>query len=145
MKISNLTILSTMAAFSAVLLILALSAPLGFADGYHFLSFFCHQIEDRSFQTAGHAWGLCARCIGIYGGVFLLYLVLITNDRHQLYQQVFYLSLASLAILLVEKAFYIAAGMDTGNITRTLIGMGLGMSFAGSLYWLLQKDAHAAQ
>src|SRR4051794_17031098 len=33
-------------------------------------SFICHQLPDRSFHLAGVQLPVCARCIGIYAGLF---------------------------------------------------------------------------
>lgn len=139
--LSNQAIFGAVAAFSAALLLLAMSAPLGFHQGYEVLGFFCHQLPERSFHSADHAWGLCARSTGIYLGILLLYLALITDDKLRLYRPLFYLSLVSLGVIVVEKIIYIAIGLDTENMARMAIGIGFGMSASGSFYWLLQKHA----
>jgi len=38
---------------------------------YVSFSFFCHQIQERSFSLCGHALAVCHRCSGIYLGFFL--------------------------------------------------------------------------
>lgn len=38
---------------------------------YLFFSPVCHQIPERSFSLAGHAFAVCHRCFGIYLGLFL--------------------------------------------------------------------------
>ena len=58
-----------------VLLIVA--APIAKANGfvlissplYHFFSFICHQISDRSFHIEGEQFGVCSRCFGVYFGM----------------------------------------------------------------------------
>lgn len=45
---------------------IALSSPL-----YHFFSFICHQISERSFHVEGEQFGVCARCFGVYSGLLL--------------------------------------------------------------------------
>lgn len=42
----------------------AVSSPL-----YHFFSFICHQISDRSFHIEGEQFGVCSRCFGVYFGL----------------------------------------------------------------------------
>ena len=37
---------------------------------YKFFSFICHQIPDRSIQIHEHAFAVCARCFGVYFGLF---------------------------------------------------------------------------
>jgi uncharacterized membrane protein len=61
-------------AFGLVGLILA--APISQAGGhtglasaiYSTFSFVCHQIPERSFHLAGHKFGVCSRCTGLYSG-----------------------------------------------------------------------------
>jgi uncharacterized membrane protein len=44
----------------------------GFADSlYRFFSFICHQNPDRSFHLSGEPVAVCARCFGVYSGLFL--------------------------------------------------------------------------
>ena len=35
---------------------------------YKTFGFVCHQIPDRSFHLAGHAFAVCSRCTGLYSG-----------------------------------------------------------------------------
>lgn len=68
----------------AVLLIAAIiAAPLAQAHGhpafasaiYKTFSFVCHQIPERSFHLAGHKFGVCSRCTGLYAGFAIAVLV----------------------------------------------------------------------
>ena len=55
------------------------AAPLAKANGftdisaplYHFFSFICHQISERSFHVEGEQFGVCSRCFGVYFGLLL--------------------------------------------------------------------------
>jgi uncharacterized membrane protein len=55
---------------------LIIAAPLAQANGhaafaaaiYKTFSFVCHQIPERSFHLAGHPFGVCSRCTGLYTG-----------------------------------------------------------------------------
>lgn len=55
---------------------LIVGAPLAQASGhpalaatiYKAFSFVCHQIPERSFHLAGHQFGVCSRCTGLYAG-----------------------------------------------------------------------------
>jgi uncharacterized membrane protein len=55
---------------------LIVAAPLSQAYGhpaiasslYKTFSFVCHQIPERSFHLAGHQFGVCSRCTGLYAG-----------------------------------------------------------------------------
>lgn len=37
---------------------------------YRCFGFFCHQMPSRSFQLENHSFAVCARCFGIYFGLF---------------------------------------------------------------------------
>jgi uncharacterized membrane protein len=71
-----LAIWALTAAFGLTLLGLIIGAPLAQAYGhpafaatiYKAFSFVCHQIPERSFHLAGHQFGVCSRCTGIYAG-----------------------------------------------------------------------------
>lgn len=38
---------------------------------YHFFSFLCHQMPDRSFHVLEHQFAVCSRCFGVYFGLLL--------------------------------------------------------------------------
>ena len=62
---------------------LIVGAPLAQAYGhpafaaavYKTFSFVCHQIPERSFHLAGHQFGVCSRCTGLYAGFAVAALV----------------------------------------------------------------------
>ena len=62
---------------------LIISAPLAEGYGhpafaapiYKAFSFVCHQIPSRSFHLAGHQFGVCSRCTGLYTGFAVAALV----------------------------------------------------------------------
>jgi uncharacterized membrane protein len=62
---------------------LIFAAPLAQAGGhtalasaiYSTFSFVCHQIPERSFHLAGHKFGVCSRCTGLYSGFAIAALV----------------------------------------------------------------------
>ena len=63
-------------AIALTILGLIVVAPLAQAYGhpefaaaiYKTFSFVCHQIPERSFHLAGHQFGVCSRCTGLYAG-----------------------------------------------------------------------------
>jgi uncharacterized membrane protein len=64
------------ALFGLTIIGLIIGAPLAQASGhpafaatiYKAFSFLCHQIPERSFHLAGHQFGVCSRCTGLYAG-----------------------------------------------------------------------------
>jgi uncharacterized membrane protein len=64
------------ALFGLAIIGLIIGAPLAQASGhlvfaatiYKAFSFLCHQIPERSFHLAGHQFGVCSRCTGLYAG-----------------------------------------------------------------------------
>jgi uncharacterized membrane protein len=64
------------AMIALALVALIIGAPLAQASGYSAFaapiykafSFVCHQIPSRSFHLAGHQFGVCSRCTGLYTG-----------------------------------------------------------------------------
>jgi uncharacterized membrane protein len=64
------------ATIALALVALIIGAPLAQANGhpafassiYKAFSFVCHQIPERSFHLAGHQFGVCSRCTGLYVG-----------------------------------------------------------------------------
>ena len=62
---------------------LIVAAPFAQAHGhaefaaaiYKTFSFVCHQIPERSFHLAGHQFGVCSRCTGLYAGFAVAALV----------------------------------------------------------------------
>jgi uncharacterized membrane protein len=71
------------AAIALTLVALIVGAPLAQANGhpafassiYKAFSFVCHQIPERSFHLAGHQFGVCSRCTGLYVGFAVAALV----------------------------------------------------------------------
>src|SRR5258706_15444958 len=51
------------------------SHPAFAASIYKTFSFVCHQIPERSFHLAGHQFGVCSRCTGLYAGFAVAALV----------------------------------------------------------------------
>lgn len=68
----------------SIWVLLIVAAPVAKANGftsfssplYHFFSFICHQLPQRSFHVAGEQFGVCSRCFGVYFGLvagFVIY------------------------------------------------------------------------
>lgn len=71
-----IAIWAIIALFGLGIIGLIIGAPLAQASGhpafaaaiYKAFSFVCHQIPERSFHLAGHQFGVCSRCTGLYAG-----------------------------------------------------------------------------
>ena len=70
-------------AVAAIWLLLILAAPLTRAAGvtsassplYHFFSYICHQMPERSLHLANFQLAVCSRCFGVYFGLLAGFLV----------------------------------------------------------------------
>lgn len=73
--------ISLLVVFAWVFVILL--APIAKASGfeslsaaiYTFFSAICHQIDSRSFHVENHPFAVCARCFGVYFGLFFGFLI----------------------------------------------------------------------
>lgn len=98
--------------------------------------FSCHQQPDRSFWLLGYPIALCCRCYGFYLGVVLSSITALYNRLK--------MTLKSFIILLVicTTDIIINYGLglrhNTGNITRFIIGILMGMLFITGLDYILK-------
>lgn len=69
----------------------------------------CHRITDRSFTIAGRQFPLCARCTGMYLGVFLVFLLLWLNGRLRRG------GLPAFPVMLALFGFVVVMGVDGVN------------------------------
>lgn len=123
------------AAIAVGLVVLILAAPLARASGYVAASsaiykaftYVCHQIPERSFHLAGHKFGVCSRCTGLYSGLAFATLIypLTRPLKHTETPRIFWLFLAAapLAIDFLLGYFSIWANTDLSRVvTGALLG-----------------------
>lgn len=69
---------------------------------YKAFSFVCHQIPERSFHLAGHKFGVCSRCTGIYTGFALAVLIypIVRSLRQTETPSILWLFLATLPLVI---------------------------------------------
>src|SRR5712671_7612360 len=69
---------------------------------YKTFSFVCHQIPERSFHLAGHKFGVCSRCTGLYSGFALAALIypLVRSLRQTETPSIVWLFLAALPLVI---------------------------------------------
>jgi uncharacterized membrane protein len=114
---------------------LIVGAPVGLAHGhsdfaaviYKGFSPFCHQIPDRSFHVEGHAFAVCSRCTGIYGGVAagVIAYPLFRSLRRTDTPARFWLLLAMVPIILDWTVGFLGIWQNT-HLSRSLTGGLLG-------------------
>lgn len=99
--------------------------------------FSCHQQPDRSFWLLGYPVALCCRCLGFYLGV-------ITSGIFELFDKLnikLKLFLILFAISLIDIFINYGLGIrvhNTGNITRFIVGIIMGLLFVVILQYLLK-------
>jgi uncharacterized membrane protein len=121
--------------FTWVLLIVGL--PVARANGfvtissplYHFFSFICHQIPERSFHIAGEQFAVCHRCFGLYLGLlfgFVIYPLWRNIDEIESLPR-FWLFL-SLIPMMVDWALTFFGIWENTHLSRFLTGMIVGVA-----------------
>ena len=94
---------------------------------YKIFSFVCHQIPERSFHLAGHQFGVCSRCTGLYTGFAVAALIyplarsLIRTDTPRRR----WLILAAVPLLIDFSLTYFGVWSNT-HLTRFATGALLG-------------------
>ena len=88
---------------------------------HNYLHWFCHQRPDRCFELGGYYVGVCARCIGIYFGIVVGFLLL--RWRSHFARLVV---CASALLASVSIALWLAA-IEVPNLTRSGFGACLGI------------------
>ena len=116
---------------------LILIAPIAKANGlvavssslYHFFSFICHQIPERSFHVEGEQFGVCSRCFGVYFGLlfgFVVYPLWRSIDEIEPLPR-FWLFL-SLIPITIDWSLTIFGIWENTQISRFITGLILGVA-----------------
>ena len=127
--------IASLVVFAWVLLIVGL--PVAKANGfvtissplYHFFSFVCHQIPERSFHIAGEQFAVCHRCFGVYFGLlfgFAIYPLLRSVDEIEPLPR-FWLFL-SLIPITVDWSLNFLGIWENTHLSRFLTGMIVGVA-----------------
>lgn len=88
----------------------------------------CHQQPDRTFWILGYPAALCCRCLGFYTGVFIFGIMEVYNKLH-LKPKVYIILLLITIIDLIINYGYRIRHYNTGNITRFIVGLIMGLLF----------------
>ncbi len=122
-------------ALSVTTVLLIIVAPLAQAAGYYgfaakiyaTFSYVCHQIPERSFHLAGHKFGVCSRCTGLYSGIALAALTypLARPLTRTTTPRLFWLFLAAVPIAIDFSLGYFGIWHNT-HVSRFVTGAILG-------------------
>jgi uncharacterized membrane protein len=129
--------ISLLVVFAWVFVILL--APIAKANGfenisapiYKFFSFICHQIDSRSFHVENHQFAVCARCFGVYFGLFLGFVIYPLIRRVDEIEPLprFWLFLAMIPIG-IDWSLGVFGIWENTHLSRFLTGMILGVTCA---------------
>ncbi len=94
----------------------------------------CHQLSHRTLQLCETPFGLCARCIGFYGGLFAGALFATVSRRRR--GPGSWVVLAIALVTLVDVVFSLSPETLTGNWIRLLLALPAGILLAA---WALAR------
>lgn len=122
--------------FSPVIAAVSDFSPLA-QIGYLAFRPFCHQLEWRSFHVHGIQLAVCARCAGIYLGLFLGAAFFIFRP-----QPVSQWMLAMILLVALDGALNVLGILTTPAVARFLLGLGFGF-YGGRILGLGVSDLEA--
>lgn len=96
--------------------------------------FSCHQQPDRSFWFFGYPVALCCRCYGFYLGV-IISTVLALFNKLNFSKKVFFI-LLTICVIDIIINYGLGLRLNTGNITRFIIGIIMGILFTKFLCYI---------
>ena len=106
--------------------VVAISSPL-----YHFFSYICHQLPERSFHIEGEQFGVCSRCFGVYFGLlfgFVVYPLWRSIDEIEPLPRIWlFLSLIPITI---DWSLTIFGVWENTHLSRFITGLILGFACA---------------
>ena len=98
---------------------------------YKFCSYICHQLPERSLHLAGHQFGVCSRCFGVYFGLFLGFAMYPlwrkVDDIEPLPRIWLFLAMAPIGI---DWALTIFGIWENTHLSRVITGLILGFACA---------------
>lgn len=94
----------------------------------------CHQQPDRSFWLLGYPIALCCRCYGFYLGVIISTIFAFFNKLNLNLKLVIILIIISIIDIVINYVLKV----NTGNITRFIIGIIMGFLFTVVLCYAMK-------
>lgn len=143
----KIALISILCLYSAFFFIGSILAPILAHYKYYNLSamltslyvYSCHQEPNRCFWILGYPVALCCRCLGFYIGVFISGIIDIFDKLHITLKTFVILFLATVVDIVVNYGFGIRH-YNTGNITRFIIGLIMGLLFIVILSHLFRRQ-----
>jgi uncharacterized membrane protein len=102
----------------------------------------CHQRPDRSFQTAGVQWPVCARCSGLYLGAAAAAAFLLSRRRLLSSRTSRMILLVAAVPTAITWAVEWVGGVNVSNTTRAVVAFPLGAAISAAIALVL---AHRPQ
>ena len=99
----------------------------------------CHQEPDRCFWILGYPVALCCRCLGFYIGVFITGLIDIFDKLNINLKTFIILLLITVIDIVINYGFGIRH-FNTGNITRFIVGLIMGLLFIVFISHLFRRQ-----
>ena len=122
---------SLVASVALLIVIAIVAAPVALARGhaefseviYQGFSYLCHQIPERSFHLAGHPFGVCSRCTGLYAGFAFatLALPLVRSLKRTDTPHVIWLLLSAVPLAIDFGLTYFGV-WENNHVTRVITG-----------------------
>jgi len=144
-SLSDSRLLNGLWAGISIVMAVSLSPPIlsQFSSGWVSFSYLpfhqlCHQIAERSFVVNGISLAVCARCLGIFTGLWASLAVLsigLSYKRFMLSTRVsIYLLLVTLSLNFIQFFTEISTGALGGNMLRYVLGLGVGVHLILVIY-----------
>jgi len=99
--------------------------------------FSCHQQPDRSFWLFGYPVALCCRCYGFYLGVTISSVIALFDKL--IIKRRWIVILSAVTIIDIFINYGLGVRLNTGNITRFIVGLIMGLLFTVFLCYITSK------
>ena len=99
--------------------------------------FVCHQIPERSLWTGGDYLPVCARCVGVYLGMYIGYSILLFRNKQAIGPPHLFVSLFLTSPLIVDGVGQFFGLWTSTNDLRLITGLFFGTAISPLLIYLL--------